>query len=206
MSSGALGRRRNPGYVLVGAVLLVTCALVFAVTALRLDPRSAVLAVARTVPAGGVLVAGDVTTVRIVPDAAVQVVPARQLSSVVGRTARVPLMAGSLLAPDQVGPAAWPPDGQAVVAVAVKAGRAPQELVAGAWVTVLVLPMASNGAATAAGGGQPGATTPQAMVVTVGAPDGSGTRVVSLLLAQADAVQVAGAGGDVALVVLGEGG
>lgn len=203
------GRRRSTGHVVAGAGLVVVCAVIFAVTALRVDPRRPVLAVARSVAAGQVLAVDDITTARIVPDTAIQVVPAGRLSSVVGRTARVPLSAGSLLAPGQVGPAAWPPAGQAVAAVAVKAGHAPPGLEAGARVVVLVLPGASTGTANGASVGQQdavGVARATASVVAVGAPDASGTRAVSLLLAEVDAVQVAVAGGEVALLVEGGGG
>ena len=70
--------------------MVLACAVAFAVTALRVDPRTAVLALARSVPAGHTLSAADLTVVRIVPDAALAVVAEGQQSSVVGRTLRLP--------------------------------------------------------------------------------------------------------------------
>ena len=61
-------RRRSTPHIVLGALLVVACAVAFAVTALRVDPRTAVLALARSVPAGHTLSAADLTVVRIVPD------------------------------------------------------------------------------------------------------------------------------------------
>jgi hypothetical protein len=101
-----------------------------------------------------------------------------------------------------LGPAAWPPTGQSLVAVSVKPGRAPDGLSAGAHVLVLVVPTQSGTT-----GSSPGANPVQvaATVVSVTAADGTGANVVSLLMTSPDAVRVAGAPGEVALIVQGEG-
>jgi hypothetical protein len=44
-------RRRSTPHVVVGALLVLVCALAFAVTALRVDPRTGVLALALLVSA-----------------------------------------------------------------------------------------------------------------------------------------------------------
>jgi hypothetical protein len=186
--------------MLLGAVLVVVCALAFAVTGLRVDPRSAVLVLARPVPAGHVLTDTDLAVVRIVPDAALATLPESQRSAVVGRAVRLPLAANSLLSNDVLGPPAWPPAGQSVIAVAVKSGRAPVGLTAGARVLVLVVPASAASTAGSATGTIPQA---RATVVAVGAGDTSGTTVVSLLMSSANAVRIAGASGDAALVVQG---
>ena len=195
-----LKRSRSTPHVLLGAVLVLVCALGFAVTGLRVDPRGPVLALARAVPAGHVLTDADLTVVRIVTDSTLGTLPASQRASVVGRAVRLPLAANSLLSAGVLGPAAWPPAGQSVIAVAVKSGRAPAGLTAGAQVLVLVVPASSAGNA-----GSSTATIPQAhaTVVAVGAVDTNGTTVVSLLLSSANAVRVAGASGDAAVVVQG---
>src|SRR5687767_2746877 len=90
-------RRRSTPHIVLGALLVLACAVAFAVTALRVDPRTAVLALARSVPAGHILSAADLTVVRIVPDAALSVVAEGQQSSVVGRTVRLPVAASTLL-------------------------------------------------------------------------------------------------------------
>lgn len=194
-----LRRRRNTAHMLLGAVLVLVCAVAFAVTGLRVDPRSPVLALARPVPAGHVLTDGDLSVVRIVPDAALRTLAESGRATVVGRTVRLPLAANSLLSDDVLGPAAWPPAGQSVIAVAVKSGRAPAGLTAGARVLVLVVPTSS----TNSGADAPAPAQAQATVVSVGAVDSGGASVVSLLMASAGAVRISGAAGDAALVVQG---
>ena len=102
----------------------------------------------------------------------------------VGRTAAVPLVAGALLSPGQIGPAAWPAAGEAVVALPLKPGRIPAGIAAGARVQVLVVAAST---ATGTDTGPP----PQGRLATVvevaREVDASGTVVVSLLLRPSDA-------------------
>lgn len=197
-----LRRRRSTPHMLLGAVLVVVCALVFAVTGLRVDPRSDVLALANPVAAGHVLTDADLMVVRIVPDPALGALPQSQRSVVVGHPVRLPLAAHSLLSQDVLGATAWPPPGQSLIAVAVKSGHAPTGVTPGAQVLVLVVP-ASSSTTTGSGGNGSGVQQAPAAVVAVGGADTSGTTVVSLLLSSADAVRIAGASGDVSLVVQG---
>lgn len=194
-----LRRGRSLPHILLGSVLVLVCALVFAVTALRVDPTVAVLALAGEVPAGHVLTDADLVSVRVAVDAAVSTVPESERATVVGRSVRLPLAARSLLSDGVLGPSGWPPAGQAVVAVPVKVGRAPAGLAAGAQVLVVVVPSVSNSTGPAAGA----VLQARAAVVAVEAPDTTGTTVVSLLIGSADAVRVVGVVGDVALVVQG---
>jgi hypothetical protein len=196
-------RRRSTPHVVLGALLVLACAVAFAVTALRVDPRTAVLALARSVPAGHTLSAADLTVVRIVPDAALAVVAEGQQSSVVGRSLRLPVAASTLLSESMLGPAAWPPSGQSLVAVSVKPGRAPDGLAAGANVLVLVVPTQSGTGTATANPGNP--VQVQATVVSMSTADGTGASVVSLLMTSPDAIRLAGAPGDVALIIQGTG-
>lgn len=202
VARASVHRRRSTPHILLGAVLVVVSALAFAVTAMRVDPRTPVLAVAAAVPAGHVLTDADLVVLRIVPDQALAVVPATQRSSVVGRSVRLPLAAHTLLAQQVLGPAAWPPPGQSVIAVSVKPGRLPDGLSAGAPVLVLLVATPS----TADGSGSEVDQRAQATVVALGTADGTGTRPVTLLLTTADAVRVAASSGEVALVVQGRAG
>ncbi|MGP4115007.1 SAF domain-containing protein [Streptomyces sp. 4N509B] len=102
----------------------MTSAVAFAVVASSLGEREAVLAVARDLPAGHEIAAGDLREVQVAADAGV--VPADQVGSVVGQVSAVPLAGGSLLAPGQVSDAAeFPPQGHSEVAFSVEAGDAP---------------------------------------------------------------------------------
>ena len=197
-----LRRRRCAPHMLLGALLVVVCALAFAVTGLRVDPRTGVLTLAGPVAAGHVLTDADLTVVSIVPDPALGALPQSQRSTVVGRPVRLPLAAHSLLSRDVLGPAAWPPAGQSLIAVAVKSGHAPAGLASGAQVQVLVVPPSSNTNSDTSGSGG-GVQQAPATVASVGAGDSSGTTVVSLLLSSGDAVRIAGAQGDVSLVEQG---
>jgi hypothetical protein len=201
-SANVVGRRRRMPHILAGAMLVLVCAVGFAVTALHVDARTAVLALARAVSAGHTLSVADLTVMRIVPDPASAVISQTRQPSVIGRTVRLPVAAHTLLSEALLGPAAWPPPEQSLVAVLVQPGRAPDGLVAGTHVLVLVVPAISN-TGEGSGGNTMRAT---ATVMSVGAADGQGGRVVSLLLPSPDAVQVAEAVGEVALVIQGEGG
>jgi hypothetical protein len=189
--------RRNPLYIMAGAFLVVLLALTFMWLQLRADQAEAVLLVARPVAAGQVITSTDVTVVSVVPDPALRYVPESHAATVVGRTAAVPLVAGALLSPDHVGPAAWPGNGEAVVALPFKLGRIPTGVTAGARVRVLPIPAVV---------GEPAVGTPEGVTATVVAVesdvDSSGTVVVSLLLRAADAA-VAATAGESTLVLLG---
>lgn len=201
-----IGRRVSAPRVLLGAVLVLGFALAGAAVADRVDTRLPVLATARNIGAGQTIADTDVTVVRVAAEAGVATLPSAQRSSVVGRTAAVPLAAGTLLHTAQLGAPAWPPAGQAVIAVGVKPGRAPDGLAAGMRVTVLVVP----GSGTASGSTGPAAGSPvvraDATVVSVrSAADQSGAQVVSLVLADSDAMRVAAAIGEPVLALLGTG-
>lgn len=202
--------RRSPRYVLLGVLLVLVGAVAFWVTSVRVNPRTAVLALARPVPVGHVLSDSDLQVVRIVPDPVLQAVPQTQRASVLGRTVQQPLAVNTLLSQSMLGPAAWPPSGQALIAVSVKAGHAPAGLGAGAQVLVLVVPSATavgaSNSSTSAGGSGSQVQQARAAVVAVGTSDAAGASVVSLLVSSSDAVRIVSAGGDVSLVVQGRAG
>jgi hypothetical protein len=198
-----LRRRVSPVRVLLAVLLVLGFALAGAVVADRVDTRLPVLATAHAISAGQVITDTDLTVVRVAADGTLSTVPATARSTVVGKTAAVPLVAGSVLSPAQLGAAAWPPQGQALVAVAVKPGRLPSGLAAGSHVLVLVVPTSTNAGTDSA----PRVVQAEAAVWSLEqAPDQSGDTAVSLLLAEADARRVAAAVGDVTLVALGVGG
>jgi SAF domain len=206
VAASVIKPRRNPVYVVAGALLVVVMAAAFMWLQLRADRSVAVLAVARPVAAGQVITSADVRVVTVVPDASVRLVGAAQADSVVGRTAAVPLVAGALLSPDQVGPAAWPAAGEAVAALPLKPGRIPAGIAAGARVEVLLVAAASQPTATGTETGTPPRGARATVVEVARDVDASGTVVVSLLMRAADAGGVAAAGGEATLVLLGPAG
>lgn len=201
-------RRVRPARVLLGVLLVLLLALAGVVVAVRVDTRVPVLAAAKAIGAGQVVTAADVTVVKVATDG-LTTIPAAAVSTVVGRVAAVPLVAGTLLSPAQFGGPAWPGSGEAVIAVPVKPGRLPSGLGVGAKVTVLVVPGTVPGAAAGTSGGSSGGQQTQvekatATVVSVeAAADQSGATVVTLLLASGDATRIASAAGDVVLVQVG---
>ena len=190
-----LGLRRAPRFIALGLVLMLLFALLFAALALRADPATPVLAVAEPVAAGQTISDQHLTVVRVVPDASMQVVDATDRATVVGRTAAVPLVAGSLLSPAHVGAQQWPPAGEAVVSVNVPSTGIPAGLAAGSPVTVLV----SSPARGDTEDDLP--VTVSASVVELAPPSPTGATAVSLLLDSADALRLASADGPVALVL-----
>jgi len=203
-------RRRLSGpRLLLGVLLLLGGALVGTAVAAQVDTRVPVLAAARPVAAGQTITDADLKTVRVAAESDAGTMPASERGSVVGRAAALPLAEGSLLSQRQVGALAWPAKGESVMAVAVKPGRAPSGLAAGAKVTVLVVPTSGGPAGSAGAAPSNSAQVVQARATVVSveaAADQSGVTVVSLLLGETAAVRVASATGDVSLVQLGVGG
>ncbi|MFJ6199110.1 hypothetical protein [Micromonospora sp. NPDC092111] len=187
-----------------GLLLVVATALTFWQVDLRRHAGEQFLAVARPVPAGVVIADTDVRVVRVANPSGLDLLAADRRDEVVGRAAAVPLTAGGLLVSAQVGPPAWPPAGQAVIAVAVKAGRAPAGLSAGARVVVLVAPTSDNSQAAASPPADQTADTRRAEASVVATSDAEqGGQVVTLLLTELQAQAVASTPGDVALVQVG---
>jgi hypothetical protein len=115
-------------------------------------------------------------------------VPVADRASVLGKQARVPLVAGSLLSARHVGEAAdFPPAGWSQVPFAVEAGGAPPDLTKGK--RVAVVPGADGSAAASTSGAEEEgeeATGPAPVLGTVTgvqAPESTGgVRVVTVLV------------------------
>lgn len=187
----------------LGVLLVIGGALAFYVGSLRASDRVPVLVLARDVGAGQPLARADVRVAQVAAGGDVATVPAGELPSVLGRTLAVPRSAGALLSPDDVGRSRFPPQGQAVAAVALKPGEFPPGLAAGARVSALVTPGRLPTAAVSGGGsGGSSAKAPRStwlagvvVAVTPDAAAGGGT-VVSLLMDEnaASAVSAAAEG------------
>jgi hypothetical protein len=196
--------RRNSRRVAGGVLLVITTVVTFWQVDLRRHAQDSFLAVARSVAAGQVIAEADLSVVRVANSSDLQLLPAGQRAQVVGRTAAVPLATGSLLTAGQLGETAWPPAGQAVIAVPVKPGRAPAALTAGTRVVVLISqPTAQS--ATGAGNGSAVKRATATVVSAVEGGDQAGGQLVTLLLDTRQAETVAAASGEVALVQLGPG-
>jgi hypothetical protein len=176
--------RRIP-YLLLGGILVVACTAAAVVVSTQLGDRGSVLMLARSVSVGQLLSSQDLRHVSIPADVGVDVVPAAESSTVLGRPVAYSMPAGTLLTRVVMGAPAIPAVGQAVAAVGLGAGQFPPTLSPGARVAVLVsaaeAPLSSGSAA---------APVAQwvATVVDVGASaTDQQTTVVMLLLPDDDA-------------------
>lgn len=200
-------RRRNLPLLAVGVVLMAGFGVVSASLQINAGDRDLVLAVGRPVAAGAVIADADVRAVRISADPTLQPVPAAERGKVVGQTAAVQLVPGSLLTRFQLGTASGADVGKVVLGLSLKPGQAPDGLRPGTRVTVVAT---GTAAALAAGGSPAGATG--AGVTSAGAQDPRGAILVreatvssvseernsdnvtvSVMLSEAEAPGVAGA-------------
>jgi hypothetical protein len=194
-------------FVALGGLLVIVCVLAYAYGAVRLGDRVQVLAVARSVAAGQALTAADLKQVSAARDSGVRLIPAAQAVQVVGHTAVVPLVAGTLLTPDLIGDAAFPPAGKVAASVALKPGQYPQGLAVGTRVVVYVSPTTQSGTQPAPASPSTPARLPAVVLGVDLAGDGQGATVVTLLLDASDAPRLAAApAGGVVLMQTAPGG
>jgi hypothetical protein len=197
-------------FVALGGLLVIVCVLAYAYGAVRLGERIPVLAVARPVAAGQAFTAADLMQVSAARDPDASLIPAVQVGQLIGRTAVVPLLPGTLLTPALVGDAAFPPPGKVTASVAVKPGQYPQGLAAGARVAAYVSADPSGNprpAATSSGSMPPTRLTAVVLGVDL-AGDGQGATVITLLLDASDGARLAAApaGGVVLMQTAPDGG
>lgn len=200
-------RRRSWALTVIGVLVVVVCALLFAAGWVQAGNRKPVLAVVHGVAAGQLLTTADLQVVRVSASGPVSVVPAAREASVLGRPAAGPLPAGALLTPGDIGPAV-PASGQEDLGVAVKAGQYPPDLSAGQSVDVLATPAASSAGSSAQATSPPALPVGQAVVLGVDVNASSGTTVVELRLSQNAVPQVAAAAatGQISLATIPAGG
>lgn len=168
------GRQRRWSLAVVGLLLTLGAALAFAVLWMNAGDRRPVLALARAVPAGEVITAADLQVVRVATDPGVAVVPSDRRGRVVGRTAGVELVAGSLLSEAQLGrPTAVGP-GEAVVGLPLRSSHLPGRLRPGDRVAVVD---------TGVNGGRAGAVVTEAKVLSATTTT-DGNVLVSLVVAE----------------------
>jgi hypothetical protein len=149
-----LPARRNPKWIALGVVAVCLGGLLSYVIYARVATETAVVAMTSTVYRGEVIEAADLSSVTLSGDPAVPVIPADQAQTLVGQLAAYDLVAGSLVAPESVTPAALQATQRAVVGMKLAGGRAPADfLVPGAPVRLVALPPVDA---------QPGARDPYA--------------------------------------------
>ena len=201
---GGLGTpRRSAPMALFGAAAVVAGALLSLALYTSVDRRQAVLAVRRPVAAGQVIAAEDLRQVRVSTADGITPVPVSRSDTVVGKSASVALVPGTLITREQVGAPSSLQGGQAIVGVALKAGQAPAALPPGTRVQIITTakgdqprPVILSNAAVVAPSAATNGTQPK--------PSSANTTVVSLIVPanEAPAVAAAAAEGQVSLVAL----
>jgi hypothetical protein len=198
------GQRRRPAVWGAGVALVAAGAAIATSAALSAGAKHDVLALRKPVPAGRLLTAADLRTVRVAADSTVATVPAAQEAIVVGQRTAVDLVANSLLAPDALGGSTVPGVGKALLGVALKAGQLPARgLSRGDLAELIPTPPTTSGAAST--GSAVRAATPVPVTVDAESAAGSdGVTIVDLVLPAdaAPAVAAQAAAGQLVLVLL----
>lgn len=202
-------RRLRLPMLILGLLLVLACAVVFAAVLTQVGRQQQVLVLADGVTPGHVLTASDLRLATVSQGTSgIDFIGAAQENSVIGRPVAVALPAGQPLVTSDLG-SPMPAQGEAVVAVLVKPGQAPPSLAPGASVWIVIT--GGSGSAPAAAGSTPAPTlAPVAAVVTaVDTPANQVTQgeIVSLQLPAGDvqAVSAAGAAGQVSLALVAPG-
>jgi len=153
--------------------------------------RTAVIGVARDVPAGQVITRDDLREISISGGSGLDTIPADSASRVVGRTASVSLSAGSLVVPGQLidGPQ-WP-DGTVIAGAVLKPGQYPVGLAIGDPVEVV-----ETTPPDATGAGRPVSRGVATVVDMQEGSDGQSLLAVSLAVPDEDSAVIASAGAD----------
>ncbi|MEU6680893.1 SAF domain-containing protein [Streptomyces sp. NPDC046925] len=193
-------RRRRRSFMVIGAVMVLAGAIGFAGLLNASGERTDVLALARDVPAGQKISAGDLRAVALPDDPGLKPVAATKKDTIVGRRAASALSEGSLLTPRQLTGKGGLRPGEALVAVEVKRGMAPVDaLRPGATVSLVTRPKEGEVV-----GKEPAELTEvTGRVVKVGAPSSSGDVVVQTAVPDTDSGVVASdaSAGRVAIVL-----
>jgi SAF domain len=198
-----LPRRRRPGMIALAAALIGAGILASAALYHREDHQVPVVMVTAAVPVGSVITSADVGTTTMAAGPGLKVIPARQLSQVVGLVAATSLRPGTLLVPSELTSKLSPAPGQELVPVAVKPSGLPASgLAPGDQVLVVATPAAGGSSGS---GAAPVLLRPvPAVVEAVNAvTDQDGFDVVDLLVTSGEGPSVAqqAATGQIALVV-----
>lgn len=190
--------RRRPALLAMGVSLTAVGVLAGVWLVNQAGNRASVLSVRQAVAYGSVISADDLATVQVSHDPGLAVIPASQLSQVVGKIATTQLAPGSLLTESELADVAPPAAGQVLVALAVPPSRLPAgSLQPGDRILVVDTP---------APGADPPTLPPAtfaATVVRLGEPDVNGVTVVDVTVATADgpALAARSATGRIALVL-----
>lgn len=210
ISRGPKVRRRQLPLVVVGVLLVLGCALAFADASLHMGSREEVLVVAQPISAGQMLTTADLQSAQVSTGSGVQVVPASEEASVVGRSVAVPLVPGALLTRTEVGSSSAVGSDSDVVAVGLKSGAYPPDLAPGDRVQVIPVSSSSSGSGSETGTADATNGTPVSatvLAVQEAASESDHPTVFSIQVSKGDADEVAAlaAAGQASLIQVGSG-
>jgi hypothetical protein len=190
---------------LLGALLVLLCGTGVAVYASNAGHRHSVVVIRRPVSAGVAIRPGDLGEARISSDPQIHALPGAERTRVIGRTAAVNLVPGTLLTLGELSNGPFVEPGSAVVGLALKPGRLPPEVKT---LDRVMLVETASGASTSGaslGSGSGSVLASNARVSSVQQSSDGQTTVVSVVVAadQAPAVAAAAAQDQVTVVLLG---
>ena len=190
--------RHNTGRIALGVLVLVMSALGAVVLFSSATDRVAVIGIARDVPAGKAINKSDLREVSISGGNGLRTIPADEASKVIGRTAMVGLVGGSLLSPSQLTDGPSLPDGTVVAGAVLKGGQYPVGLAITDSVDVI-----ETTSPDASGAGEPVSRGTATVIDLSESADGQSLLTVSLAVPSnsATAISSAGAAGRLSLVV-----
>jgi hypothetical protein len=203
--------RRNSALIAVGVLLMVGCGLIAAVLQMRATSKTAVLAVAHQIPAGQAVRSSDLSTVEISGGAGLNAIGASDRAAIVGKTAGVTMMPGTLVTRAQLAGSTSVTKGKVVIGLALKPGQVPtSHLKSGDEVLVVgtgpAAQLAPGDTSSASSNNTPNGSVLVRRARVFGVDGGSrvnDTTSVSIVDDEADAPAVAAAGsaGQVTLVL-----
>lgn len=186
--------------ILASALLLLVAALAGAFAFSSVSTTTPVLAMARTVTAGQLVTAEDLTVVQLNRGSGLATVPAADRDRVIGKRAVTDLPAGSTLSADGVADLLLPAHDRALIGLRAAPGTAPLAgLVPGALVELVTVPSDPDA--------EPAPDEPVrgTLVTVVALPDGTGVRVdVDVPADQARRLQQLAAADRLVLVVVSQ--
>jgi hypothetical protein len=207
MTTGQLAklpRRRRPGMIALAVALVGLGVLASVAVYGATDQRVPVIVLTANVPVGSVITASDLGSANVSVGAGVQVIPARQMSQVVGQIAGTSLHPGMLLAASELATVRPPAAGEVLIPLPIKPSFVPASGIGTGDHLLIEATPGAQGEAGASNGAAALATPVAGVVEAVNlAPDADGFDVIDVLVARAsgDAVAAQASTGQIALII-----
>jgi hypothetical protein len=186
----ALPRRRRPGLIAAGVVVVILGFLGAYVYATAAGDNRPFLAVASTVTAGQQITDSDLKVVQVNAASGLTPIPEGERDTVVGKYAKTELIAGTLLLADQLTEQAVPGPGNQLIGLELKPSQLPSRtLRPGEQVQLVITSDPRNVTLDAKGAQAKGLPTPpkySAVVAGVGAAAADGQVVVDVVVPEAN--------------------